>query len=930
MGPSGTLRYMKKKETYSFADPIFYESPHLAKREGIHFEVAGRESPEGWRHLHRDVWTTMIPPDTPRLRQGWKIHVSACPDNVERVLGVVWEYCVSHEIAFKFLPDRLSFLALNGKGASREDSGKAATIYPAHDDELLRILNGLSPVLENESGPYILSDVRWHTGPLYVRYGGFADRVCFGENGEQRLAIENQDGVLVPDRREPFFELPPWVQAPGFLAPHLAIRSRAGELDRLPYRILRALHFSNGGGVYLAERLEDGRQIVLKEARPLAGLDRDGHDAVTRMSREATALARLADVPGVAALHDEFAVGDHRFLAVEYIAGLNLTAWVDRNNPLTGPPPSHEDLTRYRDRALAILDRVDRLLAAIHSRGLIHGDLHPDNILVGTDDTVSVIDFELSADITNDSYRPALRFPGFAPISPKTGAEVDLHALAMLRYWIFLPLHQILELAPEKVEEFVMEAERRFDLPAGHGHRVLRELTRPGPRADTRTASPSPAQRRRREALGAPLEVALDTEDPDWEGIRASLARAIWTSSTPERPDRLFPGSFEQFVYGGMGFAYGAAGILWAMSVSNVERSPRHEQWLLQAARRNPDRRPGFYDGLHGLAYVLNHLGHHDQALETLERAIVQGRESHAGNLFNGLAGMGLNLLHFAGLYDDGRLRDEVGTIADRLAATVTRGGPGAPAGPDPSRSGRASDAQPATGLLRGWSGIGLFFLRLYENTGDNACLDLAGQAIHHDLRSCRASAGGGLSVTVGTRTFRDLERGSAGIALVADEFLGHRADDRIESSLPALIHACRSDHVAEVSLLDGRAGFLEALARLRPESAEQVIAGELRRLSRHAVPYHGHLAFPRHYRLSMDLAHGTAGVLLMVCGAGDRRTSSLPFLGERRSTSPTRHMEAAAAGMPWQSPQSGHHEEQEAETRGLAVLDLQRLRPSL
>ena len=40
----------------------------------------------------------------------------------------------------------------------------------------------------------------------------------------------------------------------------------------------KALHFSNGGGVYLGRDTRTGEQIVLKEARPYAGLAADGAD----------------------------------------------------------------------------------------------------------------------------------------------------------------------------------------------------------------------------------------------------------------------------------------------------------------------------------------------------------------------------------------------------------------------------------------------------------------------------------------------------------------------------------------------------------------------------------------------------------------------------------------------------------------------------
>jgi hypothetical protein len=73
-------------------------------------------------------------------------------------------------------------------------------------------------------------------------------------------------------------------------------------------------------------------------------------------------------------------------------------------------------------------------------------------------------------------------------------------------------------------------------------------------------------------------------------------------------------------------------------------------------------------------------------------------------------------------------------------------------------------------------------------------------------------------------------------------------------------------------------------LARSRASGISQLdaaIADHVRRLGWHALQYEGHLAFPgeRLLRLSMDLATGTAGVLLAVGAALHDEPVHLPFL---------------------------------------------------
>src|SRR3954452_14693171 len=129
----------------------------------------------------------------------------------------------------------------NSKAASRSSSGKLVTIYPRGEGELQLVLKELDELLHPVEGPYTLSDLRYGEGPLFVRYGGFAERYCVAENGERVLAIEDPEGALVPDVRGAAFVGPPWVSLPGFLEPHLAARNSV-TMAGLPYRVDSVLH----------------------------------------------------------------------------------------------------------------------------------------------------------------------------------------------------------------------------------------------------------------------------------------------------------------------------------------------------------------------------------------------------------------------------------------------------------------------------------------------------------------------------------------------------------------------------------------------------------------------------------------------------------------------------------------------------------------
>ncbi|GHF55778.1 serine/threonine protein kinase [Amycolatopsis bartoniae] len=763
------------------------------------------------------------------------------------MLRKVWDYCIERSISCKHLRTVEMVLANNSKYAAREGSGKLATIYPRDNKELKRTLQELSEILSGEPGPYILSDLRYGAGPLHVRYGGFAERWVEAD-GRRVLAVSKPDGTLVPDRRTPTFQLPDWVPLPECLEPHLAAR-RGGDPAQFPYRVTSSLHFSNGGGVYLAEDKADGREVVLKEARPHAGLDRDHVDAVARLHREHDVLRRLAGIPGVPAVHRLFTVWEHHFLAMDRAPGLSLGSWLAHHYPLTRRDPDERDLPAYAERVRAILGRLGALLDAIHERGLVFGDLHPMNVLVDEDDQVSLVDFELTFE-ADDPGRPALGAPGFKAPPGLSGVAIDDHALAALKLWIFLPLNALLELAPGKLPSLLGFVRNRFGLPEDHAA----ELALPGLE---------------------PARTELDAPEPDWALVRKSVAAGILASATPERTDRLFPGDIEQFQVGGACFGVGAAGVLHALDVTGAGRYPEHEQWLLDSVRRDPPGRPGFLDGTHGIAHVLENFGYRAEADRLLESSAALVEQTTEHGLQSGLSGVGLNLLHFAATRDDRGFREQAIRIGARLAETT----------PQPPRKFATA------GLLSGWSGPALLFVRLFEETGDGAWLDAADRALLRELEECVATDDGSLQVRDGeARTLPYLAVGSAGVAVVAEHLAAHRPGAESVAQLPGLRESCRGEFVIHPSLLYGRAGLMTALAAGRHRGddpvAERAIALHLSRFAWYAIPFRGGIAFPGNQllRLSMDVATGGAGVLLALAAVLDG-TPVLPFLGGPRTS---------------------------------------------
>jgi hypothetical protein len=358
------------------------------------------------------------------------------------------------------------------------------------------------------------------------------------------------------------------------------------------------------------------------------------------------------------------------------------------------------------------------------------------------------------------------------------------------------------------------------------------------------------------------------------------LSGAILASATPERDDRLYPGDVQQFATGGLNLAYGAAGVLYALAQTGADVPEHHVDWLVsRATHPRQGTRLGLYDGLMGIAFAVDALGRHAEALKILSIAMedIGGKWEQLGlDLYGGLSGMGLVIDHFAAVTGDPSLAEHGRRIAELAAARL---------GDVDAVAETSGGDHPYAGLVRGSSGPALLFLHRFRQTGDDALLDLAAVALRQDLRRCYLREDGSLEVNEGWRTMPYLADGSIGIGMVIDRYLAVRDDEELRAASERISRASRGQFYIQPSLFYGRAGMILFLAHGTPPGTargDRHVAQHVRRLAWHALDYRGQLAFPGEQlmRLSMDLASGNAGVLLALGAAMHPEPVSLPFLG--------------------------------------------------
>jgi hypothetical protein len=158
------------------------------------------------------------------------------------------------------------------------------------------------------------------------------------------------------------------------------------------YELLDKLGAGAFGAVYRARQLGIDRSVAIKLLMP----DAEAVDstAVQRFQREAK-LSSSLEHPNTITIHDYGQWDNVLYLVMEYVRGESLRELCRREVRLDP------------NRALAITRQILLSLQEAHSRGIIHRDMKPANIMlfdrVGEKDVVKVLDFGIAKFISNDA-----------------------------------------------------------------------------------------------------------------------------------------------------------------------------------------------------------------------------------------------------------------------------------------------------------------------------------------------------------------------------------------------------------------------------------------------------------------------------------------------------------------------------------------------
>ena len=275
------------------------------------------------------------------------------------------------------------------------------------------------------------------------------------------------------------------------------------------YDILQKIHSSPRSHVFLAQDRESGTRVILKTP---SGELRDDTGYLERFLLEEW-IARRIDNPHVVRPGPAQRSRSYLYTTTEYIEGQTLSQWMRDN-----PRPSLE-------KVRGIIGEISKGLQAFHRLEMLHQDLKPDNILIGDDGVIRIIDFGSTrvAGITEiDSPLERLTLLGTAQYSApeyflgeQGSTESDVYALGAIAYEMlsgklpygmdiaritstkdrnrlhYTPLHRTGRSIPVWVDEAIRKAThpvraKRYQEPA----EFVYELRHPNPAYVTRNRPP--------------------------------------------------------------------------------------------------------------------------------------------------------------------------------------------------------------------------------------------------------------------------------------------------------------------------------------------------------------------------------------------------------------------------------------------------------
>lgn len=154
------------------------------------------------------------------------------------------------------------------------------------------------------------------------------------------------------------------------------------------YQIIKELGRGGMGTVYLANDRRLDRKVAVKLLQLPANLTLEQKsEVISRFQKEAKAVAKLSH-PNIVNIHDIGEENSQYFMVMEFLEGKSIGTILEQEKSLP------------IDECVDISIQMCRALDYIHKNSIVHRDIKPDNIIIGSDKIAKITDFGIAQNDT--------------------------------------------------------------------------------------------------------------------------------------------------------------------------------------------------------------------------------------------------------------------------------------------------------------------------------------------------------------------------------------------------------------------------------------------------------------------------------------------------------------------------------------------------
>ena len=260
-----------------------------------------------------------------------------------------------------------------------------------------------------------------------------------------------------------------------------------GDILMGRYSIGKILGRGGFGVTYLGYDLNSGKKVAIKEYLPDGLATRQtGQLGLTiytgekeklfkngaeRFFEEAKTVARFNGNPNIVHVYEFFHENNTAYFAMEYIEGIDLKQYLIDHGKVD-----------VRE-AVKLLEPIIDALIIVHSIGVLHRDISPDNIYIANDDRVILLDFGAARQILGEESKSLsiVLKQGFAPIEQyqtrgNFGAWSDIYAFCATFYFAITGIVPVAAMDRMDEDMLLPPSQLGVDIPQGLESVIMKGL----------------------------------------------------------------------------------------------------------------------------------------------------------------------------------------------------------------------------------------------------------------------------------------------------------------------------------------------------------------------------------------------------------------------------------------------------------------------